>query len=351
MASITYPAKSTGDTFTAAEANEVKTVVNGKADASHPHIVSDVSGLQALLDAKLAITGLLAALDAAVGQDSNAVLDTAAAQQAAIAAIATGHFLTKTAGGSIDGTGTAVISGEDTLKLQALLAGYTRATTAGPTEMRFLEDSDTGASGVALRAPSSIAADYAVTLPGAACTLGPTTLGAHNIWVPAGAMTPRTTSGAAAGTAETATNRVNYDYLAFDTGADEFAQFWVRMPKSWDAGTITATFVWTHPSTTTNFDVTWGIQAVAFGDGVASDSAFGTGITVTDAGGTTGNFYTSPTTAAVTIAGTPAAEKMVCFQVYRDVDGNGVAGNDDLAVDAHLVGVTLSLVTIAGTDD
>ena len=34
-ASITYPTKSTGDQYTAAEANEVKAVVNGKTDVIH----------------------------------------------------------------------------------------------------------------------------------------------------------------------------------------------------------------------------------------------------------------------------------------------------------------------------
>ena len=54
---------------------------------------------------------------------------------------------------------------------------------------------------------------------------------------------------------------------------------------------------------------------------------------------------------AITIAGTPVGGSMVCFQVYRDVDGNGTAGDDDLAVDAHLIGITLNITTNAGTDD
>jgi hypothetical protein len=89
------------------------------------------------------------------------------------------------------------------------------------------------------------------------------TTGLRQIPILAGAMTPRTTNGAAAGTTETTTNKVMLSTLDFDKDTDEFAQFFFPMPKSWNEGTITAQFRWTA---TTTGNVVWGIQAVALSD-------------------------------------------------------------------------------------
>lgn len=171
--------------------------------------------------------------------------------------------------------------------------------------------------------------------------------GTHSIWVPAVAMYGRTTDGAATGSAETSTNKVMLKTLDFDATTAEYAQFAVRMPKSWNLGTVSASFVWSHAATTTNFGVTWGIQGVALSDGDALDTAFGTAVYVDDTGGTTDDVYTTATTAAVTIAGTPTAEDYVVFQVQRDPDDSA----DTMAVDARLHGVMLYYVTNAPTDD
>lgn len=171
--------------------------------------------------------------------------------------------------------------------------------------------------------------------------------GQHTIWVPAAAMISRSTSGAAPGVVETTTNDVMLDTLNFDTAADEFAQFQIQMPKSWNESTLIAQFVWSHPTTTTNFGVSWWIQAVAFADGDAADTAFGTAVEAQDTGGTTDDIYISPETSAMTVAGSPAAEEYVVFQVYRDVSDAG----DNLAVDARLHGVKLHYTTNAATDD
>jgi len=174
----------------------------------------------------------------------------------------------------------------------------------------------------------------------------PYTGGLNTIYVPAGAMLARTTNGAASGTVETATNRVMLRTLDFDPTTIEYAQFSVRMPKSWNEGTVTAAFTWKHAATTTNFGVVWGIQGVALSNDDAADTAFGTAQTVTDTGGTTNDIYISDATSAVTIGGTPAAQDWVCFQIYRDA----TAGGDTLAIDAGLLGVTLYYTTDAATD-
>jgi hypothetical protein len=172
-------------------------------------------------------------------------------------------------------------------------------------------------------------------------------LGKQTIWVPAVAMYGRTTSGAVVGTVETTTNDVMLKTLDFDTTTQEFVQFAIQMPKSWNEGTLICQFIWSHPSTTTNFGVAWQIQAVAFANDDALDAAFGTAVTVTDTGGTTDDLYITAETSAMTVAGTPAAEEYVIFQVARAPANAG----DTLAVDARLHGVKIHYTTDAGKDD
>lgn len=172
-------------------------------------------------------------------------------------------------------------------------------------------------------------------------------LGKHTVWIPAGSMTARTTSGAASGTVETTTNKMMIRTLDFDATTAEYAQFHVQMPKGWNEGTVSAVFVWSHASTATNFGVVWGIQAVAFSDDDALDAAFGTAQTVTDTGGTTNDLYRSAETGAVTIAGTPAVNDVVVFQVYRDATN----GADTMAIDARLHGIALFYTTSTNTDN
>ena len=174
-----------------------------------------------------------------------------------------------------------------------------------------------------------------------------TSIGKHTIWVPASAMTARTTNGAAAGSTETTTNKVMIKTVDFDASTIEYAQFQVRMPKSWDEGTVTAAFAWSHAAATTNFGVSWGLQGLALSDAEALDAAFGTAAYSNDTGGTTDTIYTSAATSAITVAGSPSAEDYVVFQVLRKADD---ATNDTLAIDARLHGVTLYYTTNAGTD-
>lgn len=178
-------------------------------------------------------------------------------------------------------------------------------------------------------------------------TLLNTTPGQQTIWIPAIAMTTRATLGAPSGSFETSTNKVMGESLDFDTSADEFAQVAIQMPKGWNEGTLIFQYVWSHPSTTTNFGVVFFLQAVAFASSDALDTAFGTAVSATDTGGTTDDLYISPESAAITVAGSPGAEEYVVFQIYRDVS----AGGDTLAVDARLHGIKIHYTTSDVTDD
>ena len=196
------------------------------------------------------------------------------------------------------------------------------------------------------------AADYLVTRDASAAApkkvlAGHIGIGKHTIWVPAAALTARTTGGAASGTVETATNKVMIRTLDFDPASVEYAQFQLQMPKGWNEGAVSAVFVWSHAATATNFGVVWGIQAVAMSDDDALDAAFGTAATVTDTGGTTNDLYRSPETAEITIAGLPAESDVVVLQVYRDAAN----GADTMAIDARLHGVALFYTTNANTDN
>ena len=172
-------------------------------------------------------------------------------------------------------------------------------------------------------------------------------IGKHMTPVVAGDMLSRTTSGAQAASIETSTNKVMVDFLAFDTSADEFAQFILPMPKSWNESTVTYVARWTHPSTATNFGVTFCLQGIAFGNSDALDAAFGTAVCVDDTGGTTDDLFVSPESTAITVGGTPAESDSVTFQLYRDVSD----ANDDLAVDARITAIDLYITSNAATDD
>ena len=127
---------------------------------------------------------------------------------------------------------------------------------------------------------------------------------------------------------------------------DEYVQFQVPMPKSWNEGTITAKFYWSHAATSSNFGCSWAIQGLALGNDDAIDAAFGTAIVVDDTGGTTDDIYVTAATSAVTVAGSAAAEDIVIFRVFRDVSDS----NDDMAIDARLHAVKIDITTDAGTD-
>lgn len=179
----------------------------------------------------------------------------------------------------------------------------------------------------------------------ALAALGLKKQGTETIWVPSRAMVPNTTNGPSSGTVEVATNLTMLVTLDFDASTAEAAQFVVRMPKSYNLGTVTAQAVWKHAATTTNFGVVWDIAAGAYSDG-DDPAAFGTAVTMSDTGGTTNRIYHSPVSGAVTIANTPAAGDLAVFRVRRAPSD----GNDTMAIDAGLLGIVLLFTSNAADD-
>lgn len=158
------------------------------------------------------------------------------------------------------------------------------------------------------------------------------------LWV--GNIRPTVTAGAGApAQIEMGTNKNVYDYLPFDGGTvDEYGYANVPMPDDYDGGTVTAQFYWMHPTTTTNFKVSWGMAGVCIADAGDLDVAPGTFQYANDTGGTANVKYMSPETAAITIAGSPAAKNLCQFRFVRHCSDTT---NDTLAVDAYLIGATI----------
>jgi hypothetical protein len=178
-------------------------------------------------------------------------------------------------------------------------------------------------------------------------TISGSTQGRHAIYIGAGAMAPSISGGCAALAGLTSgANQPDVWSLDFDPTTQEFAQFWMTMPKSWNEGTVTFAPVWSHASTATNFSVVWQLQGYAASNDDAIATSYGTAQTSTDTGGTTNDLYVGPESAAITIAGTPAAEDTVFFRVAR----NPTDGSDTMAIDARLMGVVLYITTAADTD-
>ena len=170
--------------------------------------------------------------------------------------------------------------------------------------------------------------------------------GKHTIWVPAQAMTPTASNGCAVlATVETTSGRPDMNVLDFDKDSDEFAQFSVAFPKSWNAGTITFQFFWSGIAATTG--VAMSLQGVSFADNDSIDTAYGTAVVVQDdAQGAVEELLVSAESGAVTIAGSPGDNELCYFRVGRDVSD----GNDDMAGDCRLHGIKLLFTTDAAND-
>ena len=168
--------------------------------------------------------------------------------------------------------------------------------------------------------------------------------GKETIWVPASAMQPTTSNGCSAlTTVETTSGRPDLVVLDFDKDSDEFAQFSVAFPVSWNAGTVTFQVFWAGIAATS--DVDWMVDAVAISNNTTIDVAYGTAVVVTDnAQGAVEELNVSAESGAVTIAGSPGDDELCFFRIGRDVSGDGMAG------DARLVGIKLFFTTDLAND-
>ena len=257
------------------------------------------------------------------------------------------------------GTGDVVLAG-DTVKvgdsgaaatLTSNGAGTLTVTTGGAADLVLSTNSGTDSGTITI----TDAADGDITIApngtgqakavDAADATGAIKIaGKETIWVPAVAMYPNTTNGAATAQVELG-NGPELKVLDFDKDTDEFAQFAVAFPKSWNAGTVTFQAFFTATSTNTG-TTAWGLSAVALADNGDLNTAFGTQVVATAKAhsGTSNDLDVAAESGAVTIAGSPGADEYVFFQVSRDVSA------DDLNADARLLGIKLFFTTSAAND-
>jgi hypothetical protein len=169
--------------------------------------------------------------------------------------------------------------------------------------------------------------------------------GKETIWIPAVAMYPNSTNGCADLAQTELSNGPEIKTLDFDKDSDEFAQFAVAFPKSWNEGTVTFQAFFTAASTNTG-TVSWGLSGVAIADNDSCNTAFGTQVAPTAKAhsGTSNDLDVTAESGAVTIAGSPSTDEQVFFQISRDVS------EDSLTADAKLLGIKLFFTTDAAND-
>ena len=169
--------------------------------------------------------------------------------------------------------------------------------------------------------------------------------GKQSIYVPAAAMYPNTTNGCAALAQVELGNGPELKSLDFDKDSEEFAQFTVAFPKSWDNGTVNFQAFFTADSTNTG-TTAWALAGVSFADNDSINTAFGTAVVATAKAhsGTANDINVTNESNAVTINGSPSANEMVYFEIHRDVSA------DSLTADAKLLGIKLFYTTNAGND-
>jgi len=169
--------------------------------------------------------------------------------------------------------------------------------------------------------------------------------GKESIWVPAVAMYPNTTNGCGAITQTELSNGPELKALPFDKTSDEFAQFAIAFPKSWNEGTVTFQAFFTADSTDTG-TAKFTLAGVALADNDSLNTAFGTAVgpAAKAHSGTENDLDVTAESGAVTIAGSPSTDEYVFFEISRDVS------EDDLDADAKLVGIKLFFTTDAAND-
>jgi len=194
------------------------------------------------------------------------------------------------------------------------------------------------------------------TLVGQSVTMddvvGVGTIGVHNIWISAGAMRGALKFNPIAycsvlaqiGGSSTTPDIMSLD---FDNVNQEYADFSMAMPKSWNEGTVTFNPYWSQRTTNATAGVVWNLCGLSVSNAESMGNVLGTVQKSTDTGGTGGCLYIGPTSSAITISNTPAAKDLVFFRISR-VTGDS---NDTLAQDARLHGIMLNITVDADNDE
>jgi len=159
------------------------------------------------------------------------------------------------------------------------------------------------------------------------------------IWVPAGAMTPSDSDGAAVGTFVDGISGVTHDVMLFDGLAqDESVDFNVVFPDSWDRSSLKWKGYWT-PDTGANVDeyVSLSLKAEAYGNDSALDSFSGSSVAVTDQALAVNDLHITAASDELSVG--LALGCLVHFKLTRDYDYAGAG--DAMDVDLKLLGIMI----------
>ncbi len=210
--------------------------------------------------------------------------------------------------------------------------GVASETNKGGVELATQAEVDTGTDTSRVITPATLAAVGKIAIP-----------------ISVSAMTPTVSAGCSALTlVETTANRPDLVVRDFSTAADEHCQFGFRAPVSWNEGTVTFIPLWTHAGGQTGGldGVAWFLQGVAVTDDDTADQAYGTLQYSKDDQATAEDVYHGPESSAITIAATPVANDYLFFRLGRDISES----EDDLDIDARLLGITLFMTFAAKND-
>jgi hypothetical protein len=171
--------------------------------------------------------------------------------------------------------------------------------------------------------------------------------GKHAIWVPAAAMFPDPYNTPLAVSVDSGVStQPCIRALEFPGATWAIGHFGIRMPKSWNEGTLTFVPVWTHPAAVSPYGVVWGLNALAFGDLEGLAQTFTSVVYSVDSGGVTNRLNIGPESSALTVEGTPGAGDLVQFRVFRVIDH----ASDTMVAAARLLGINVFYTTDANTD-
>jgi hypothetical protein len=158
--------------------------------------------------------------------------------------------------------------------------------------------------------------------------------GIRGVYIDAGAMLTGAVSGATPLTLSVSNSGIAHDVYSFDPATTGFAQFKFKL-ADYNLGGLRAKFDWTTSGASGG--VVWGIQAISVSDGDSLNVGWGAAAEVTDTFITGTGFHLTSGSPSFTPSPTPLSGDMLYFRVYRNVSD----ANDTLAVNAHLLGVSL----------
>ena len=242
-------------------------------------------------------------------------------------------------GGTVDG---AVIGGATAASITGtVVVANTSVNIAGDgATVTGIKDEDDMSSNSATK----LATQQSIKAYVDTAATGVKKVGLETIYVPAAAMYPNSTAGCADLEQVELSNGPELKCLDFAADADDFAQFTVAFPKSWNEGTVTFQAFFTVTGTNTG-TVAWGLSGVSFADNGDINTAFGTNVVATAKAhsGTSNDMDVTAVSGAVTITAA-AVDTQTYFQVMRDVSADTQTGA------ARLLGIKLFFTTNAAND-